>query len=367
MKITTIFGTRPEAIKLAPIIQLFQANPDFESKVIITGQHRQMLDQVLEIFKIKPNHDLNVMSENQSLGQMTSRMISGLDSLFSQEKPDYLLVQGDTSTVLSAALVAFYHQIKIGHVEAGLRTHVKNNPFPEEMNRRMAGILADLHFAPTELARDNLLKEGVDPATVFVTRNTVIDALFYITSQKRAAPRTLAQVDFSKRVVAVTMHRRESQGQPMVQIAEALKVLAERHSDIEIVVPLHLNPNVQNTVRPILQGISNIRIIDPLDYFDFTYLLQHCFMILTDSGGVQEEAPSLGKPVLVMRETTERPEGVDAGVSFLVGTNGARIIEMTEKFLTQREFYESVAHRVNPYGDGKAAQRILDILRSQMR
>lgn len=359
----SIFGTRPEAIKLAPVIHSLRKDPFFESRVVVTGQHRQMLDHVLSLFEITPNHDLNVMQPNQSLAAITSRVIQGLDPILGKEKPECILVQGDTTTVFAAALTAFYHKIPIGHVEAGLRTPNKYNPFPEEINRRLTGQLCDIHFCPTEGAQQALLKEGINPATVHVTQNTVIDALLYITGRERNLPKTLRNIDFSKRILAVTMHRRENQGEPMADVCRALIELCARFSEIEVAIPLHLSPTVQNVVKPLLKDHSRIHIIEPLDYADFTYLLEKCYLVLSDSGGVQEEAPSLGKPVLVLREVTERPEGVAAGLNFLVGTDTKRIVDMASKFLLDSALYTYTAQKKNPYGDGHAAERINHLLK----
>ena len=362
-RVMSIFGTRPEAIKLAPVIHNLRNDPFFESQVVVTGQHRQMLDRVLSFFDIIPHHDLNVMQPNQSLSALTCRVIQGLDPILAREKPECILVQGDTTTVFAAALAAFYHKIPVGHVEAGLRAPSKYNPFPEEMNRRLTSPLSDIHFCPTEGAKQALLREGVCPSTAHITQNTVIDALLYATGRQRAMPEALRNVDFGKRILAVTMHRRENQGQPMADVCRALVELCSRFTDIEVVVPLHLSPTVQSIVRPLLKDQPRIHIVDPLDYVDFTYLLEKCYLVLSDSGGVQEEAPSLGKPVLVLREVTERPEGVDAGINFLVGTCAKRIVDMASSFLLDSDLYTRTAQRTNPYGDGQAAARINQLLK----
>jgi UDP-N-acetylglucosamine 2-epimerase (non-hydrolysing) len=363
-KVISIFGTRPEAIKLAPVVHRLKGDSFFDSKVIVTGQHRQMLDGVLSVFGIVPDYDLNVMQPNQSLNSLTCRILQGLEPILLKEKPDCILVQGDTTTVLAAALSSFYLKIPVGHVEAGLRTPSRYNPFPEEINRRLTTSLSDLHFCPTDRAAAALRNEGVDPTTIHLTQNTVIDSLLHVTSQKREKPKSLDGIDFSKRILAVTMHRRENQGERMGHICKALLELCNKFEDIEVVIPLHLSPAVQSVVRGALDNQNNIRIIEPLDYLDFTYLLQHCYLVLTDSGGVQEEAPSLGKPVLVLRDVTERPEGVDAGINFLVGTCTQKIVDIATLFLQNSTYYSSIAKRVNPYGDGKASERIIQALKS---
>ncbi|XHR30527.1 MAG: non-hydrolyzing UDP-N-acetylglucosamine 2-epimerase [Chthoniobacteraceae bacterium] len=362
-RVMSIFGTRPEAIKLAPVIHSLRSDSFFESRVVVTGQHRQMLDGVLSAFEIVPDHDLNVMQPNQSLNALTCRVMQGLEPILAKEKPEIILVQGDTTTVFAAALAAFYLKIPVGHVEAGLRTPNKYNPFPEEINRRLTSQLSDIHFCPTEGAKQALLREGFCASTVHVTQNTVIDALLYVTSHERTKPEVLKDIDFEKRILAVTMHRRENQGAPMAEVCRALMELCDQFPDIEVVIPLHLSPTVQNVVRPLLKDNPQIHIIEPLDYFDFTYLLKKSYLILSDSGGVQEEAPSVGKPVLVLREVTERPEGVDAGINFLVGTNVKRIVDMASAFLLDCDLYTRTAQRTNPYGDGHAASRINRLLK----
>lgn len=362
-RVMTIFGTRPEAIKLAPVIHSLEGDPAFESRVVLTGQHREMLDSVLDVFQIRRDHNLDVMQHNQSLNALICRVIDGLDPILLAEKPDCVLVQGDTTTVLAAALAAFYRKIPVGHVEAGLRSPSRLNPFPEEINRRLTSPLSDIHFCPTEGAKKALLQEGVCPSIVHVTQNTVIDALLYVTARERQLPKQLANIDFNRRIIAVTMHRRENQGDPMREICRALNELCRRFADIEIVIPLHLNPAVQEVVRPLLNGNPRIHIVDPLDYIDFTYLLEHCYLVLSDSGGVQEEAPSLGKPVLILREVTERPEGVDCGINYLVGTSFKKILDTASAFLSDEALYLRTAKKKNPYGDGKAAARITSLLK----
>lgn len=363
-KLLSIFGTRPEAIKLAPVIHALQGDPFFDSRVVVTGQHREMLDQVLKVFSIQPHHDLCVMAPNQTLPQLTGRILDKLDPIFAREKPDCILVQGDTTTVFASSYLAYCHKIPVAHLEAGLRTLDKYSPFPEEVNRRLTAVLADIHFCPTKRSRENLLREGIDPALVHVTQNTVIDALLYTTAQNLPRPKSLQGVDFNKRILTVTMHRRENQGHPIKAICNALRKVVGMFPDVEIVFPVHLSPAVRQTVWPILEKNERIHLVEPLDYVEFSYLLKESFLILTDSGGIQEEAPSLGKPVIVLRETTERPEGVEAGVSFLAGTNPQRIIELCSSFLSDDKLYQRTAQIANPYGDGHASERIVLLLKN---
>ena len=368
--VLTIIGTRPEAIKLVPLALEFARRPDeFNSVVCATGQHREMLDQVLDTFGVKADHDLNLMAPNQSLAQITARATQGLDKVFAEVKPDVCLVQGDTSTAFCGALVGHYHQTKIGHVEAGLRTGNKFSPFPEEINRRLIGRLADLHFPPTAHAQQALLDEGTDPSTVFVTGNTVIDTLLLMQAKitKQTPPELveLEQKIGDARVVLVTGHRRESHGQGFENLCTAIRTVADKHEDVIFVYPVHLNPKVQDPVNRILGGHERILLISPLSYEPFVWLMNRSTIVLTDSGGVQEEAPSLGKPVLVMRDTTERPEGVDAGNAKLVGTNKDVIIEELTKLLTDENAVKAMAQVQNPYGDGTASKQIADILTQQ--
>ncbi len=359
--ILSIFGTRPEAIKMAPVVGELQKYPDeIRSLVCVTAQHRQMLDQVLALFKITPDYDLNLMKPNQSLAQITAAIITGLDPVLQSVNPDWILVQGDTTTVMAAALVGFYHRVKIGHVEAGLRTGDKSQPFPEEANRCLTDVLSDLYFAPTEPARQNLLKEGVLDSRVLVTGNTSIDAL----KQVAALPYNwsggpLAGIDPDGRIILVTAHRRENFGAPFLSLCQAIRDLALQHPDVHFVYPVHLNPNVQQPVHAILEGISNVHLIAPLDYLPMVHLMAKSTLVLTDSGGIQEEAPSLGKPVLVMRDTTERPEAVAAGVARLVGTNRDQIMENVNRLLQDKAAYRRMAQAGNPFGDGTAAQKIV--------
>jgi len=376
-KIMLIFGTRPEAIKLAPIIQRLKAEGSkFKPIVCVTAQHREMLDQVLNLFEIEPDYDLNIMIDNQDLFDVTVKALNGLKEILKKEKPDIALVQGDTTTSFVASLAAFYLKIPVGHVEAGLRTYNKYSPFPEEKNRHLTGVLADYHFAPTEWAKNNLLKENAPEDRIWVTGNTVIDALLWVVSRQKSAGGeqywnryfkerwglTLTTNTNTCKLILVTGHRRESFGESFRNICLALKEIAKDRHDIKIVYPVHLNPNVQKPVRDILSDIPNIYLIGPLDYEPFVYLMEKAYLILTDSGGIQEEAPSLGKPVLVMRNVTERPEGIEAGVVKLVGTDKERIVAETEILLDDKKAYEEMARASNPYGDGKAAERIVDIL-----
>ena len=364
MNLSFIFGTRPEAIKLAPVILAAKADPRFKCKVCVTAQHREMLDQVLKVFKIKPDVDLNLMRPNQTLAGLTARAIRGIDTYLAQEKPDMIIVQGDTTTVFCAALCAFYHKIPIGHVEAGLRTGNKYSPFPEEANRVLATHISTLHFAPTQKARHNLLQEGIVAKRIFVTGNTVIDALFLALEKIKKKPPVIAQlrksiVKSSQQLVLITGHRRENFGKGFQNICKAIKTLAQRFSEVQFVYPVHLNPNVLKPVYSLLDNQKNIHLIEPLDYLPFVALMNRATIILTDSGGVQEEAPSLGKPVLVMRDTTERPEAVDMGTVRLVGTNVNAIIDNVVKLLTDKKAYSVMASAVNPYGDGQATARII--------
>lgn len=368
MKVLSVFGTRPEAIKMAPVVAALANDGRFDAKVCVTAQHREMLDQVLELFNIKPDFDLDLMQPGQDLTDITSRVLAGLREVFSAWRPDMILVHGDTTTTMAASLAAYYLRIPVGHVEAGLRTGNIYSPWPEEMNRKIAGAISSVHFAPTETSRNNLLREGVAEDKICVTGNTVIDALLQVDARLRSdaslKAQFAAQFDFvvpGKKLVLVTGHRRENFGSGFENICLALADLAKR-PDVQIVYPVHLNPNVQEPVRRILEGVSNVHLIPPLDYLPFVYLMGVSYLILTDSGGVQEEAPSLGKPVLVMRDTTERPEAVDAGTVRLVGTDRELIVRETVRLLDDMSAYEAMSRAHNPYGDGKAAQRILEKL-----
>lgn len=368
MKILTVFGTRPEAIKMAPVIDRLTRNPLFESRICVTAQHRQMLDQVLKIFRINPDFDLDLMQSDQTLSQLTQRVLHGMEQVFRLWKPDMVLVHGDTTTTLATSLAAFYAGVDIGHVEAGLRTGNKYSPWPEEINRRLAGVLADLHFAPTQRAKDNLLKENIPDQNIHVTGNTVIDALLMVKDRLDNDRKFRAEIDArcpklhpDKRIVLVTGHRRENFGAGFENICKAIASLAKR-DDVQLVYPLHLNPHVQEPVNRHLGDLPNVFIIDPLDYFTFVHLMAKAEFILTDSGGIQEEAPTLGKPVLVMRDTTERPEAISAGVARLTGANHDQIVKEAERLLDDRESHACMAHASNPYGDGTAAQKIVKLL-----
>ena len=365
IKVMTVFGTRPEAIKMGPIVLELQKHPDTIVPVVaVTAQHREMLDQVLNLFHIKPDHDLNIMAAGQTLFDITTRAMMGLDKVLTEEKPDIVLVHGDTTTTFAGALAAYYHQTAVGHVEAGLRTHNKYSPFPEEMNRRLTGCIADLNFAPTSTSEANLLAENVPPESIFVTGNTVIDALHHtVRDDFDFQEESLKDVDFAnKRIILVTTHRRENLGEPMRHVYKALKQLTEEFDDVEVVFPVHKNPKVREVVNEELGGLAKVHLIDPLDYEPFANLMHRAYLILTDSGGVQEEAPALGKPVLVLRDTTERPEAVDAGTVKLIGTDRERVYEEAKKLLTDKAEYSRMAESVNPYGDGKAAARIIQAI-----
>lgn len=373
MKVLTVFGTRPEAIKMAPVVHALAADPAFEAKVCVTAQHRQMLDQVLELFAIHPEFDLNLMQPGQDLSDITSNVLLAMRVVYKQWHPDIILVHGDTTTTMAVSLSAYYSKIRVGHVEAGLRTFNKFAPWPEEMNRRLTGALTDLHFAPTPNARHNLLAEGVTDNAIHVTGNTVIDALLEVVERLRndqsLRNRFAAQFDFldpTKRLILVTGHRRESFGHGFESICTALAEIASR-SDVQVVYPMHLNPNIQEPVKRILAKVPSVILLEPLDYFAFVFLMERSALIITDSGGVQEEAPSLGKPVLVMRDTTERPEAVDAGTVRLVGTDRQKIVSEAARLLDDRAAYETMSRAHNPYGDGLAAMRVRDILKNCLK
>ena len=359
LKVMVVFGTRPEAIKMAPLVLELQKHSDsIETITVVTAQHRQMLDQVLETFSIKPHYDLDIMGQNQSLLDITGKILEKFDPIVKQERPDMILVHGDTTTTFVASLVAFYNQVRIGHVEAGLRTFDKYSPFPEEMNRQMTDNLADLYFAPTSESKENLLKENHPESAIVITGNTAIDAL-KLTVQSDYYHEVLDQLDPDKKLVLVTMHRRENQGQPMRNVFAALREMVDLHQEIEVVYPVHLSPAVQETANDILAGHDRIHLIEPLDVLDFHNLASRSYFIMTDSGGVQEEAPSLGKPVLVLRDTTERPEGVRAGTLKLVGTDPVRVKEAMAAILTDETLYRQMSQAPNPYGDGRASERIV--------
>ena len=369
-KVLLVFGTRPEAIKMAPLaLQLKQQEGSFETKVCVTGQHRQMLDQVLELFNLTPDFDLNLMKPGQTLSDITSGVLKGLEQVFAEWTPDVVLVHGDTATTFAASLAAYYHKIAVGHVEAGLRTGDIYSPWPEEANRKLTGALTTYHFAPTQSSYNNLIKENIDPKNIAITGNTVIDALLTVKEKVETDRAVIAQfeqqfnfLDSTKKLILVTGHRRENFGQGFLNICTALANIAKQYPDVQIVYPVHLNPNVQKPVNELLSGISNIYLIAPQDYLPFVYLMNRSYLILTDSGGIQEEAPSLGKPVLVMRDTTERPEAVEAGTVKLVGTDAVLIQQSVIELLENTDLYQTMAAAHNPYGDGTASQQIIRAL-----
>ncbi|EKY3120410.1 UDP-N-acetylglucosamine 2-epimerase (non-hydrolyzing) [Cronobacter turicensis] len=371
MRVLTVFGTRPEAIKMAPLVHALAQDPAFDTRVCVTAQHREMLDQVLHLFSIVPDYDLNIMKPGQGLTEITCRILEGLQPILTEFRPDVVLVHGDTTTTIATSLAAFYQRIPVGHVEAGLRTGDLYSPWPEEANRTLTGHLAMYHFAPTELSRQNLLRENIPDARIFVTGNTVIDALIAVRDRVMAdEPLRLRLetqypfLDGDKKMILVTGHRRESFGKGFEQICRALADIAAQNRDVQIVYPVHLNPNVTEPVNRILGHVENVVLIEPQEYLPFVWLMNHAWLILTDSGGIQEEAPSLGKPVLVMRETTERPEAVEAGTVRLVGTDTQRIVAEVTRLLHDEAAYEAMSHAHNPYGDGQACERILHALKN---
>src|SRR5574341_1385748 len=379
MKILSVFGTRPEAIKMAPVVRQLAQTPGVEARVCVTAQHRQMLDQVLDLFAIRPDYDLDLMRDDQSLAELSAGIFTDLDPILDEFKPDWVLVQGDTTTVTITALLAYYRRIRVGHIEAGLRTHDKWQPFPEEINRRVAGVAADLHFAPTQWARQNLLNEGVADGAIAVTGNPVIDALQYVA--KQPMPQEVARLldklkigsresgigdeatkrPATRRLILVTAHRRENFGKPLESICRALKEIAQR-GEVEIVYPVHLNPNVQEPVHRLLGSVEHITLLPPMDYLPLVHLMKRATLILTDSGGIQEEAPAFGVPVLVLREVTERPEGIEAGVVKLVGTDAACIVREANQLLDDPAAHAKMAKAANPFGDGHAAEKIVQAL-----
>lgn len=372
LRILSVFGTRPEAVKMAPVVQQLAQTPGVESRVCVTAQHRQMLDQALDLFDIQPDYDLDLMRDDQSLADLSAAIFTHLNPVLADFQPDWILAQGDTTTVAITSLLAYYRRVRFGHVEAGLRTRDKWQPYPEEINRRVAGVIADLHFAPTDWARQNLLREGIDDSIIKVTGNPVIDALNVVRQQPepREVTELLQRLSIltsrpgdqpTNRLVLVTAHRRENFGQPIENICEALKQLAAR-GDVEIVYPVHLNPNVQEPVHRLLDGVPRITLLPPLDYLPLVHLMKRARLILTDSGGIQEEAPAFGVPALVLREVTERPEGVDAGVLKLVGTATPRIVQEANRLLDDASAHAEMARASNPYGDGHAAERIVESL-----
>ncbi len=361
IKVMSIFGTRPEAIKMAPVVKAMAHDERFAPITVVTGQHREMLDQVLKIFKIKPDYDLNIMQKDQTLSSITSKVLLGMDKILQEDRPDLILVHGDTTTTFSAGLSAFYHQIPVGHVEAGLRTWNKYSPFPEELNRQMTDVLTDLYFAPTTTSRDNLLRENHPENQIFVTGNTAIDALKDTVSENYHNE-ILEEISENRRIILVTMHRRENQGAPMQRVFKAIRQVVDETPDVEVIFPVHLNPKVQQMAETELGNDPRIKLVAPLDVLDFHNIAARSYLIMTDSGGVQEEAPSLGKPVLVLRDTTERPEGVAAGTLKLVGTDPQAVKEQMNALLNDPAKYAEMAQAQNPYGDGHAAARILDAI-----
>lgn len=366
MKILSVFGTRPEAVKMAPVVKLLENTDGVESRVCVTAQHRQMLDQVLSLFAIQPEYDLDLMREDQSLAQLSASIFTHLDPVLDEFKPHWVLAQGDTTTVAITSLLTYFRRIKFGHVEAGLRTHDKWAPFPEEINRRVAGVTADLHFAPTQWAKNNLLREGIDGKLIKITGNTVIDALQFVSKQPEPQEITelVSKKLKDKKLILVTAHRRENFGEGIENICRALEQLA-KENDVEIVYPVHLNPNVQGPVNRLLKTLEHVTLLPPLDYLPLVHLMKHATIILTDSGGIQEEAPAFGIPTLVLRDVTERPEGVEAGTLKLVGTDTSRIVEETKRLLNDPAEYAKMAKSANPYGDGHAAERIVQSLLEQ--
>lgn len=367
IKVMTIFGTRPEAIKMAPLVKELEANSDkIESIVCVTAQHRQMLDQVLEIFDIKPDYDLNIMKDRQTLIGITTRALEGLDEVMKEAKPDIVLVHGDTSTTFVGSLAAFYNQIKVGHVEAGLRTYDKYSPYPEEMNRRLTGAIADIHFSPTVKNKNNLLKENIAEKDIYITGNTVIDALkTTVRDDYKFKDEVLKAMDWdSKKVIVMTAHRRENLGEPLKNICRAVRTIVERFEDVEVVYPVHLNPAVREVAFDILGGHDRIKLIDPVNADELHNAIKRGYMVMTDSGGLQEEAPSLGKPVLVLRNETERPEAVEAGTVKVAGVDENTIVELASQLITDKTEYEKMAKAVNPYGDGLASKRIVEAILS---
>lgn len=360
IKVMSIFGTRPEAIKMAPLVKELEKRKNIECIVCVTAQHREMLDQVLHTFDITPDYDLDIMKQGQTLSQITSRVVLGMEEVLKKVNPDIILVHGDTTTTYAGALAAFYNQIKIGHVEAGLRTYNKYSPYPEEMNRQMVGVLADYHFAPTKISQDNLVREGKNPESIIVTGNTAIDALSTTIKKDYYHP----ELDWAKdsRLIMLTAHRRENLGEPMRHMFKAIRRIIKEHEDVKVIYPIHMNPTVRSIAEEILADEKRVHIIEPLEVFDFHNFLNQSYLILTDSGGIQEEAPSMGKPVLVLRDTTERPEGIKAGTLKLAGTNEETIYKMLYELLNDESAYAEMANASNPYGDGHASERIADFI-----
>ena len=361
IKVMSIFGTRPEAIKMAPLVKELESRNEIDSIVCVTAQHREMLDQVLETFNIKPDYDLNIMKQGQTLGDITTRALNGLENVIKECKPDIVLVHGDTTTTFAGALAAFYNQVAIGHVEAGLRTYDKYSPFPEEMNRQMVDCLTDMYFAPTKISKENLLKENIDESKIYITGNTAIDAM-KTTVRDNYTHKELEWIKDDERMILLTAHRRENLGEPMCHIFKAIKRVVDEFKDIKVIYPIHMNPKVREVASEIFKDTDRVKLIEPLEVFDFHNFQNKSYLILTDSGGIQEEAPSLGKPVLVLRDTTERPEGIEAGTLKLVGTDEETIYSETKKLLANKEEYEKMSKASNPYGDGHASERIVDAI-----
>lgn len=358
IKVMTVFGTRPETIKMAPLVKELQNRSEIETIICVTAQHRQMLDQVLDIFQIIPDYDLNIMQKGQTLSDITAKVLKGIEEVIQKETPDIVLVHGDTSTTFAGALAAFYNEIDVGHVEAGLRTYNKYSPFPEELNRQFVGNIADIHFAPTEMSRENLLNEGKKEENIIVTGNTAIDALQ--TTVRDDYTNDIVEWSAGERLIVLTAHRRENLGEPMRHMFRAIRRIVEEYEDVKVVYPVHLNPAVVQVAEDVLGGCDKVRLIEPLDVIDFHNMLNKSYLILTDSGGIQEEAPSLGKPVIVLRDTTERPEGVQAGTLKLAGTNEEVLYNMIKELLDDKDEYNRMSQASNPYGDGKASERIVD-------
>lgn len=361
IKVMSIFGTRPEAIKMAPLVKELEKRENIESIVCVTAQHREMLDQVLETFDIKPDYDLNIMKQGQTLGDVTTRALTGLKEVIKEARPDIVLVHGDTTTTFAGALAAFYNQVAIGHVEAGLRTDNKYSPYPEEMNRQMVDRLSDMYFAPTEISKNNLLKENIIESKIYITGNTAIDAMS-TTVDKNYTHKELEWIKPGERMILLTAHRRENLGEPMRHIFRAIKRIVDEFDDVKVIYPIHMNPKVREVANEVFDGDDKVKLIEPLEVFDFHNFQNKSYIILTDSGGIQEEAPSLGKPVLVLRDTTERPEGISAGTLKLVGTDEDIIYEETKRLLTDSKEYERMSKASNPYGDGHASERIVDAI-----
>ena len=361
IKVMSIFGTRPEAIKMAPLVKELERRKEIESIVCVTAQHREMLDQVLNTFDIKPDYDLNIMKQGQSLADVTTRALVGLEEVIKDVKPDMVLVHGDTTTTFAGALAAFYNQVAIGHVEAGLRTYDKYSPYPEEMNRQMVDRLSDMYFAPTQISKDNLLKENIDESKIYITGNTAIDAMSTTVDENYTHPE-LDWINAGERMILLTAHRRENLGEPMRHIFRAIKRIVDEFNDVKVIYPIHMNPKVREVANEVFGDADRVKLIEPLEVFDFHNFQNKSYIILTDSGGIQEEAPSLGKPVLVLRDTTERPEGIKAGTLKLVGTDEDVIYEETKKLLLDKKEYEKMSKASNPYGDGHASERIVDAI-----